>query len=180
MPNVFVDCEGGPAPSVGIGLREFGAVIHPTMKAFHGKIQTKDGKVFENEITADDVRETVQGSADYVFLEFDLWLARECKGLGAPKFVSDNPAYDWQFINDGFWRILGRNPFGFSARRIGDFYSGLVGDWYRTQAWKKLRITRHNHHPVNDALGNCEAWVRLLEGERPDPYSTKAEKKRYY
>ena len=83
-----------------------------------------------------------------------------------PIFVSDNPAFDWQWINDGFWRTLGRNPFGHSARRIGDFYAGLVGDFTNSSSWKKLRSTPHDHNPVNDAMGNLEAFERLLNGEK--------------
>ena len=46
------------------------------------------------------------------------WLYQNSKGQ--PVFVSDNLAFDWQFINYYFHRFLGRNPFGFSGRRIGD------------------------------------------------------------
>ena len=42
--------------------------------------------------------------------------------------LADNFAFDWQFINYYFHRFLGRNPFGFSGRRIGDLYAGLVKD----------------------------------------------------
>lgn len=167
MAYVFVDCEGGPAPGIGGGLREFGAAIYPTRETFFGFLRKKD----EN---------TDPETEALVFCTFNLWLGDKCKGLGRPIFVSDNPAYDWQFINEAFHRILGKNPFGFSARRIGDFYGGLIGDWNRTQAWKKLRITKHDHNPVHDALGNLEAWERLMNGERPNPISTKAEKRRFY
>lgn len=76
-------------------------------------------------------------------------------------FVSDNLAFDWQFINYTFHRFLGRNPFGFSGRRIGDLYAGLVCDVYKATEWKKLRETRHTHHPVDDAKGNAEALLKM-------------------
>jgi len=57
---------------------------------------------------------------------FATWLEQHTKGR--PIFVSDNLAFDWQFINYYFHRFLGRNPFGFSGRRIGDLYAGLVKD----------------------------------------------------
>lgn len=79
---------------------------------------------------------------------------------------SDNPAFDFQWINDGFWRHLGRNPFGHSARRISDFYAGLCGNVAKTQEWKALRITPHDHNPVHDAMGNAEGLARILRGER--------------
>lgn len=37
------------------------------------------------------------------------------------------------------------------------------------QEWKRLRITKHDHHPVNDAMGNVEAFARMLAGERVKP-----------
>jgi len=69
-------------------------------------------------------------------------------------------------MNYGFHHAIGRNPFGHSGRRISDFYDGLVGDFGNSQAWKRLRITPHDHNPVNDAMGNVEAFERLLKGER--------------
>jgi len=36
-------------------------------------------------------------------------------------FVSDNPAYDFQWINAAFDASGMENPFGHSARRISDF-----------------------------------------------------------
>jgi hypothetical protein len=75
-------------------------------------------------------------------------------------FVSDNPAFDWQFMNYYFHRFTGGNPFGYSARRIGDLYAGLVR---RVEAneWKKLRKTKHTHDPVDDARGNVEALLAI-------------------
>jgi hypothetical protein len=58
--------------------------------------------------------------------DFAGWLEKNSKGRAI--FISDNPAFDWQFINYYFHRFLGQNPFGFSARRIGDLYAGLVRD----------------------------------------------------
>lgn len=93
-----------------------------------------------------------------VMLDFDAWVQSLNKN-GRPIFISDNPAYDWQFINYYFHRYLGKNPFGHSARRIGDLYCGLMKD---TRArWKHLRTTKHTHHPVDDAKGNAEALLAM-------------------
>ena len=146
MSLIFVDCEapfGVGAPSVG-DMTEFGAVEYKTRVTFHGK---------------DAKRET--------FLAFAEWLVEVGKDSKSNLvFVSDNPAYDWQWINYYFWKHLGHNPFGHSARRISDFYAGLRGDFHKTQQWKRLRVTKHDHNPVNDAMGNVEAFARLLAGER--------------
>ena len=146
MSLVFVDCEsnGGGCPATG-RLTEFGAVEWTTREGFYSGEITPESEVG-------------------VFERFAVWLGAVSKGR--PIFVSDNPAFDWQWINDGFWRLQGENPFGHSARRIGDFYAGLVGDFHKTQDWKRLRRTKHDHHPLHDAMGNVEAFERLLNGER--------------
>jgi hypothetical protein len=89
------------------------------------------------------------------------WLAESGEG-GRPVFVSDNPAFDWQFINYYLWRFTGGNPFGHSARRIGDFYAGLQQNFRARPDWKKLRVTKHTHNPVDDARGNAEALAKLI------------------
>ena len=60
-------------------------------------------------------------------------------------------------------RFLGRNPFGFSGRRIGDLYAGLVKDASKATEWKKYRVTAHTHNPVDDAKGNAEALKKFKE-----------------
>lgn len=139
---IFVDTEAdGDAPSVG-HMTEFGAVDYESRATFHGK---------------DDSAQTF-----YAFYE---WLDKISGGRRLI-FVSDNPAYDWQWINYGFHLYLGENPFGHSARRISDYYAGLVGDFYNTQKWKRFRVTPHDHNPVHDAMGNVEAFARLQQGDR--------------
>ena len=145
---IFVDCEAnGKSPNTG-KLTEFGAAAYPPRATFHRVLSDKG---------LDEEKE--------VFEKFEKWLKEITKGE-RPIFISDNPAFDWQWINDGFWRTLGRNPFGHSARRIGDFYAGLTRDFLDSSSWKKLRITPHDHNPVNDAMGNLEAFERLLNDER--------------
>jgi len=90
------------------------------------------------------------------------WLTQNSKGR--PIFISDNPAFDWQWINWYFHTYLGKNPFGFSARRIGDLYCGMKMDAGLNAEWKKLfRKTSHDHNPVNDAKGNAEALLSMKE-----------------
>ena len=76
---------------------------------------------------------------------------------GHPVFVSDNPAFDWQFMNYYLHYYVGRNPFGFSARRIGDMYAGICKDARSANNWRHMRKTPHTHNPVDDARGNAEA-----------------------
>ena len=142
MSLVFVDCEAsGPCPGKG-ELTEFGAVIHKTKKTFHG-----------------DLRNKTPYGVTLTFKHFLDWIQENCDTR--PVFVSDNPAFDWQWINFYFHHTLGMNPFGWSARRIGDYYAGLKGNFQRSTDWKRLRETKHDHHPVNDAMGNVEAFDKM-------------------
>ena len=93
-----------------------------------------------------------------VMENFAEWIAKNSKGK--PTFISDNPAFDWQWINYYFHTYLGKNPFGFSARRIGDLYCGMKMDTGLNSEWKRLhRKITHDHNPVNDAKGNAEALL---------------------
>ena len=161
MSLIFVDCEAyGGCPATG-KLTEFGAVAWPNKETFHGVLLESCPSV-ANPAIPEPTGLGFDGAV--VFGEFYTWLGSVSKDR--PVFVSDNVAYDWQWINDGFWRYLGKNPFGHSGRRISDFYAGLTGDFRNTQRWKRLRVTPHDHNPVNDAMGNLEAFERLLKGER--------------
>jgi hypothetical protein len=77
--------------------------------------------------------------------------------------VSDNPGFDFQWLNFECFNKLGYNPLGHSARRIGDLWAGLRGRRFETQGWKKFRKAPHDHTPYNDALGNAEAWEAIWE-----------------
>lgn len=161
MAYVFVDCEAsGLSPASGV-LTEFGAVDFTTRETFHGVLwdSVPDPNLPAKALILDGPGH--QHDAVDVFTRFDAWLRSVSKDR--PVMVSDNPAYDFQWINVGFDQALGRNPFGHSARRISDFYAGLHRDFAKTQGWKRLRRTRHDHHPVNDAMGNVEAFATLLE-----------------
>lgn len=138
MTYFLVDCEapfGLGAPSV-TDMTKFGAVELASRASFYGP-----------------------DCAQRTFELFELWLRRFPP---RPIFVSDNVAYDWQWINFYFWRYLGHNPFGHSGRRISDFYAGLRGDFDQQSGWKRLRQTKHDHNPVHDAMGNAEALAKLL------------------
>ena len=162
---IFVDCEAwGGCPAVG-RLTEFGAVDYASRQTFHGVIvrsePSDENPAIPKRVQIGD--EEYRARTHQVFRAFEIWL----QDLGGPwKFVSDNPAFDWQWINHGFWTTLGYNPFGHSARRIGDFYCGLLGNFYAESRWKRLRVTPHDHHPVHDAQGNVDAFERMLKGER--------------
>lgn len=165
MSLIFVDCEAsGPCPGLGV-LTEFGAVEFKARQTFHGILWYSKPDAENPAISRLDPNAIQMNDFERVtvFQKFADWLSQF---KGRPLFVSDNPAFDFQWINHGFWYAIGSNPFGHSGRRISDFYAGLCGDFYNSQAWKKYRVTPHDHNPVNDAMGNVEAFERLLAGDR--------------
>lgn len=166
MSYVIVDVESdGPIPAE-FSMVCFGAVIfdddlnqtffgqtRPVSDRFVPEALAVSGYSREQHLKFDEPKEVVA--------RFGEWLQQRTKGR--PVFVSDNVAFDWQFINYYFHRFLGKNPFGFSGRRIGDLYAGLVKDASKATEWKKYRKTAHTHHPVDDARGNAEALRQFRE-----------------
>ena len=160
MSWIFVDVEAnGISPASGV-MTEFGAVEYKTRASFHGKLW--DSKPDPTNPARSLPTTKAWKSEHDVMTQFDKWLWTVC-GKSRPIFVSDNPAYDFQWINYYFDKTLGRNPFGHSGRRISDFWAGLHGDWSNTQKWKRYRVTPHDHNPVHDAMGNVEAFAKILE-----------------
>lgn len=154
---VFVDVEAaGPTPVTG-KMTEFGAVLM-NGESFYGQIYASSPDPAN---PAKPIVGKKLNPVHNVSKEFAAWLAANIKGR--PIFVSDNPAYDWQWIAAMFDTVGIENPFGHSGRRISDFYAGLQRDFNQTQAWKRLRTTPHTHNPVDDARGNMEALTKLLE-----------------
>ncbi len=87
--------------------------------------------------------------------------------VGRPVFISDNPGFDFGFANY-YFHAFGDgsdtpNPFGHSARRIGDLWAGLMSDGEQTSAWKELRETGHTHNALDDAVGNAEALLAFAD-----------------
>ncbi|TWT39477.1 3'-5' exonuclease family protein [Blastopirellula retiformator] len=78
---------------------------------------------------------------------------------GQPMFISDNNGFDWQFVNWYFHHLVGKNPFGHSSSNLGSLYKGMQKDCFVN--FKRLRKTKHTHHPVDDAKGNAEALLHM-------------------
>lgn len=154
---VFVDVEAAGNSPIHGKMTEFGAVLM-NGESYHGQIYMSSPD--PTNPAKPIVGRKIQNVHD-VARGFDLWLKTHVKGR--PIFVSDNPAYDWQWIAAMFDTVGMDNPFGHSGRRISDFYAGLQRDFTKTQDWKKLRRTEHTHNPVDDARGNMEALTTLLE-----------------
>jgi DNA polymerase III epsilon subunit-like protein len=162
MSVYVVDCESdGPVPGL-YSMICFGVVkVEPTLsKTFYGKIKpisenwkpdalSISGFSREDHLTFDE--------PEQVMKEFAEWIKET--SVGKPIFISDNNGYDFSFINYYFHRFYGENPFGWSSRRIGDLYCGMVKDSHAK--WKHLRKTIHSHMPIDDAMSNAEVLLEM-------------------
>lgn len=164
MSWFVVDVESdGQAPGL-FNMVSFGAIkIDENLdETYYGRVKPITDMWDENALSISGFsREEHEGFDDpqEVMISFEKWLKETSKGR--PIMISDNIAFDWGFINYYFHRYLGRNPFGYSGRRIGDLYCGMVKDSFAK--WKHLRVTKHSHHPVDDARGNAEAILKMKE-----------------
>ncbi len=165
MSYIVVDVESdGPIPHQ-YSIVCFGAVVvEPSLsKTFYGKIKPIADRYDPQALAVSGFSRQQHEAFDdpkTVMENFAGWLSGNSKGR--PIFISDNPAFDWQWINWYFHTYLGKNPFGFSARRIGDLYCGMKMDTGLNSEWKQLfRKTKHDHNPLNDAIGNAEALLAM-------------------
>lgn len=161
-PWFFVDVEAAGMSPVNGTMTEFGVVHFDTKDTFHGRL-------FESHPDPENPAKPIPGFRLATSLEvaeqLNDWI-NERIGGGRAVMVSDNPAYDFMWIAALYDKAGLDNRFGFSARRISDFWAGLNHSWNETQSWKSFRVTEHDHNPVNDAMGNVEAFTKLREIEK--------------
>lgn len=155
---IFVDVEATGRSPINGTMTEFGAVDYETRQTFHGVIWESHPATDNPAVSVISGKQIA--SLEEVMVSFTQWLYT--LGKDRPIFISDNPAYDFQWINAAFDSCGMDNPFGHSARRISDFWAGLQRDWGDTQSWKRFRVTPHTHNPVMDAMGNAEAFEKIM------------------
>jgi hypothetical protein len=166
MSLIIVDVEAdGPIPHK-YSMVSFGAiVVEPSLgKTFYGKTKPVSENWMPEALTVSGIsreEHLTYPDPESVMSEFSSWIKLNSKGR--PVFLSDNLAFDWQWINYYFHCYIGENPFGFSGRRIGDLYSGMMKDIFKGSDWKQFRKTAHTHNPVDDAKGNAEAMLKMRD-----------------
>lgn len=159
----MVDIEAdGPCPGL-YSMISFGAVIvEPDLnRTFYGELKPISNKWIPEALAVSGfTREQTINFDDPFFVmdDFKSWLIANCDKRKI--FIADNNGFDWSFINYYFHRFIGSNPFGFSSQNLNSLYKGLTKDMFAS--FKHLRITKHNHNPVSDALGNAEALLTLI------------------
>ncbi len=164
MSYIMVDVEAdGPIPGE-YSMISFGAVVVDSTldKTFYGKLKPISEKFIPEALAVSGLtREQTLLHAEpaSVMQEFADWLKTNSKGN--PMFISDNNGFDWMFICYYFHRFIVVNPFGHSSTNLGSLYKGIVKSTFEN--FKHLRKTRHTHNPVDDALGNAEALLAIVE-----------------
>ncbi len=167
MSYIVVDVEADGEIPHKYSMVCFGAVVVESTltKTFYGKTKPISKNYIEDSLAISGFSREEHEQFDEpekVMKEFAGWLKENSKGR--PVFISDNLAFDWQWLNYYFHTYLGYNPFGYSGRRIGDLYCGMMKNTSLNAEWKRLyRITKHDHNPVNDAMGNAEALLKMVE-----------------
>lgn len=164
---VMVDVEAdGPAPGL-YSMTELGAVIvEPGLERnFYSSLApiSEEFVPAALAVTGHSREATLAFTPPEVaMIQFDLWLRRELLDQNVrPMFVSDNNGFDWQFVNYYSWRFLKKNSFGHSSTNLGSLYKGFQRDFRAN--FKHLRRTAHTHNPVDDARGNAEAMLTMIE-----------------
>lgn len=162
MALVFVDVEALGTSPVNGTMTEFGAVVYDPKGKNHKN--TFHGVLYEGTPNPDNPAVPIVGnrinSSRRIAILFTEWLNEVSPGQAT--LVSDNPAYDFMWVAGFFDEVGMPNPFGHSGRRIADFWAGYRLKWSDTQSWKRFRKTPHDHNPVNDAMGNVEAFETIL------------------
>lgn len=162
----MVDIEAdGPIPGTSdYSMVSLGAVlVKPGLEqTFYGQLRpisdkwipealAVSGHTREETLTFDDPKAVME--------HFAAWVDANTKGRAI--LVSDNNGFDFMYVCWYFWHFLGRTPFGHTSRNLGDIYKGMMGDLMVN--FKHLRDTKHDHHPVNDAISNAEALLKMKD-----------------
>jgi DNA polymerase III epsilon subunit-like protein len=168
MVFILTDVETtGPIPNI-YSMTEIGAVVvnrRKVKQTFYGRLKPISDNYVQGAMDAigyshkyakdnyDDPKEVME--------KFAAWIKSVTPKGDRPVFISDNNGFDWSFINYYFHYFLGKNPFGFSSRRVGDIYAGMKMDMSKHNDWRKLATTKHTHNPVDDAMEVTEALLAM-------------------
>ncbi len=154
VPGLFSMICFGAVPIVDgeIG-KSFYGTLRPISDDWDAESLSISGFTREECLQFEDPKETM--------VDFNDWVKSFKVDGKKVKFLSDNNGFDWSFINYYFHRFVGKNPFGYSSRRIGDIYAGFVRDL--DAKYDSLIKTKHTHNPVDDAMGEAEAFVEILK-----------------
>ena len=128
--------------------RTFYGKTRPISDIYNPEALSVSGFSREEHETFDDPKEVME--------LFEKWLKENINGK--PTLISDNNGFDASWINWYFIKYLGKNPFGWSSRRMTDLICGYENNLYFK--WKWMRDTPHTHNPIDDCRGNAEVLLK--------------------
>jgi DNA polymerase III alpha subunit (gram-positive type) len=168
MRYVCVDIEtDGPCPA-DYSMVALGATFVDTRETFYRVIQRlpdKKGNAGTNLWLA-----TKAGLPDEVIAngvkpfdamtDFAAWLTKD-PANGRITMVADNAGFDWMFVCWYLNHFLGTNILGHSCLSLTSLYKGVQKDM--RASFKHLRDTKHSHNALDDAMGNAEAFRKIMK-----------------
>ena len=168
MSFFSIDVESdGPEP-VNSSMIQLGAVlVDPDRKlnnTFYCELRPHSDNYIQEAL--DVVGVTRQQTLEYPLPEIGMcdfvnWVVKNNVGKRA-MFLSDNAGFDWMFVCSYIHTYTGyTNPFGYSSMSLTSLYKGFVRD--TRKSFKHLRKTKHDHNPVNDAMGNAESLLAMID-----------------
>lgn len=164
MVMISVDVEAdGPCPGMYSMISLGACTVSPRLVTFKVDLKPETDKWKPEHLSSIGLTREETMSYPPVkegLILFQDWLVRNSEPGEKLILVSDNLAFDWQFVNYYSHKYLGSNPFGYSGRGIGDIYTGCVKAL--RAPWKQFRKTEHTHKADDDAKGNAEALLYIL------------------
>jgi DNA polymerase III epsilon subunit-like protein len=173
-PEVYISVDietAGPNPSQ-YSLLSIGAcLVNDLQRTFYVELQpVNDNSVAESMAVHGLSLEKLAKRGlppPEALIDFENWLADQVPAGHQAVFVAFNAAFDWMFINDYFYRFLGRNPFGHAALDLKAFYMALVSvDWCETSMGyvsdRYLGGRQLSHHALRDAQDQAEVFQKML------------------
>jgi hypothetical protein len=169
--NVEAD---GPCPGL-FSITSFGAVLveDPLQSGFYAQLrpiseQYERAALFEQRLTR--ARQLTHSDPAQIMPRFIDWVRTNTRGRAI--FVSDDPGFDWQFINYYCHAFGSGNPFAKNARSIADFYAGIRNDWQSAPQWQMLRPSFSSKDAMDEARQSAHALIALADLERDEAFRT--------
>lgn len=171
---VMVDVEtDGPVPGLYSMIQVGAVIVEPGLsRTFRADLAPIGPHFLPSTLSVTKLtREETLGfpSAMRAMENFHYWLldndfecgSKERFSKKSPIFISDNNGFDFAFVSYYFWFYRESCPFGHSSRNLGDLYKGIMKT--TKVNFKHLRRTKHTHDPLDDAMGNAEALLTIIE-----------------
>jgi hypothetical protein len=167
-PYVVVDVEA-TGPVLGLySMFSFAAVVvEPNLsRTFKAYVRCLPDTDYVQEaldvsgLTTDDLMSDKKyRDPSLVMMDFKRWLSK----LNNPRFMSDNPCFDWMFIEYYFTLFVGlySNPFGYSGGDLGEVFGGMHSDMnLKPSHFSRIK---HTHDPLDDAMGNAQKLLAMIQ-----------------